>query len=54
MRVDLLIKRDREIQAVKREERIYDLTGDPFPMQLIITHGLTKEKNSWLQSLRSN
>ena len=39
---------------MKREDGIYDLTGDPFPMQLIITHELTKEKNYWLQSLRSN
>ena len=31
MRVDLLIKKDWEIQAVKREEGIYDLTGDSFP-----------------------
>lgn len=48
------IAEDREIYAVKREEGIYDLLGDPFPMQLIITHELTKEKNYWLQSLRSN
>mgnify|MGYP004584270543 FL=1 len=48
------VAKDREIYAVKREDGIYDLTGDPFPMQLIIIHELTKEKNYWLQSLRSN
>ena len=48
------VAEDRGIYAVKREEGIYDLLGDPFPMQLIITHELTKEKNYWLQSLRSN
>ena len=48
------IAEDREIYAVKREEGIYDLLGDPFPMQLILIYELTKEKNYWLQSLRSN
>ena len=48
------VEEDRGIYAVKREEGIYDLLGDSFPMQLIITHELTKEKNYWLQSLRSN
>ena len=35
-------------------EQTGDLAGDPFSMQLILTHELTKEKNYWLQSLRSN
>ena len=38
------VAEDRGIYAVKREEGIYDLLGDPFSMQLILTHELTKEK----------
>lgn len=51
MRVDLLIKRDREIQAVKREERIYDLTGDSFPCNWLFSMNLQKRKIIVLQSL---
>ena len=35
----------RGITVKKCEEGIYELSGDPIPMQLIITHELTKEKN---------
>lgn len=51
MRVDLLIKRDREIQAVKREERIYDLTGDSFPCNWLFPMNLQKRKIIVFQSL---
>ncbi|MCI5529323.1 MAG: hypothetical protein MR406_04165 [Blautia sp.] len=44
----------RGITVKKCEEGIYELSGDPIPMQLIITHELTKEKNYWMQSLRNN
>ena len=44
----------RGITVKKHEEGIYELTGDPFSMQLIITHELTKEKNLWMQSLRDD
>lgn len=44
----------RKIHTTKREPGIYDLTGDPIPMQLIILPELTKEKNYWLKSLRKN
>ena len=48
------IQNTRGITVNKREEGIYELTGDPIPMQLIITHQLTKEKNFWIQSLRKD
>lgn len=48
------IQRVRGITVKKREEGIYELSGDPIPMQMIITHQLTKEKNLWMQSLRSD
>lgn len=48
------IQNVRGITVQKREEGIYELKGDPFPMQLIITHELTKEKNFWMQSLRND
>lgn len=51
MCVDLLIKKDREIQAVKREEGIYDLTGDPFPCNWLLPMNLQKRKIIVLQSL---
>lgn len=51
MCVDLLIKKDREIQAVKREGGIYDLTGDPFPCNWLLPMNLQKRKIIVLQSL---
>ncbi|MDY5663624.1 MAG: 3-isopropylmalate dehydrogenase [Blautia sp.] len=44
----------RGITVKKCERGIYELTGDAIPMQLIITHELTKEKNYWMQSLRND
>ena len=44
----------RGITVKRREDGIYELIGDPIPMQLIITHELTKEKNYWMQSLRND
>ncbi len=48
------IKRVRGIRAQLREPGIYDLTGDPIAMQLIVTKRLSKENNFWLQSLRND
>ncbi len=44
----------RRISIKKYAEGIYHLTGDPFPMQLVITHELSKEEYYWLQHLRDN
>lgn len=48
------IERTRRIHCERREPGIYDLTGDMFPMQVLITKELSKEENYWLQSLRNN
>lgn len=48
------ITRKRGIRIEQMEAGIYYLLGDFFPMQLIITKKLTKDKNFWLQSLRKD
>lgn len=48
------ITRRRGIRIERMEAGIYYLLGDFFPMQLIITKKLTKDKNFWLQSLRKD
>ena len=48
------IRHVRGITARLREPGIYDLTGDPIAMQLIVTKRLSKENNFWLQSLRND
>lgn len=48
------ITRKRGIRIERMEAGIYYLLGDFFPMQLIITKKLTKDKNFWLQSLRKD
>ena len=37
-----------------RENGIYDIKGDRFDMQLIVTSKLTKEKNFWLKNLTND
>ena len=48
------LKKARNIQVKKQEPGIYYLTGDAFPMQLLIPEQMSKEENFWLQSLRAN
>ena len=48
------IKHVRGITTRLREPGIYDLTGDPIAMQLIVTKKLSKGNNFWLQSLRND
>jgi hypothetical protein len=48
------IEQVRGITVKNREAGIYELTGDPIPMQILDIHELTKEKNYWMQSLRTN
>ena len=48
------IDKVRGIKAVKIGEGIYQLYGDPIPMQLMITKELSKERNYWLQNLRKD
>ena len=44
----------RHFGVVQQEEGIYYVTGDVFPMQIIVTSQLTKEKNFWLRNLTDN
>ena len=44
----------RGIHTECREKGIYYLTGDPIPMQLLITRELAQKENYWLQNLRSD
>ena len=48
------IQHVRGITVQQREPGLYELTGDPIEMQLIVTRELSKEENFWLQSLRSD
>ena len=42
------------IEVKKQEAGIYYLSGDSFPIQLVIVKELSKEENYWLQNLRCN
>lgn len=44
----------RRIKVRKQAPGIYYLSGDAFPIQLLITKELQKEENYWLQSLRDD
>ena len=48
------LKEFRKLQIECVEPGIYYITGDAFPMQLLITKELNKEKNRWLCSLRND
>lgn len=48
------LKKVRHIIVSWQEPGIYYLSGDPFPMQLLITTRLSREENLWLSSLRMN
>ena len=42
------------ITVEKYAEGIYHLKGDSFPMQLVVTHELSKEEYFWLHNLRND
>lgn len=48
------LKNFRKLKIQKQEKGIYYLTGDSFPIQLLITKELDSIENRWLQSLRKN
>ncbi len=48
------IRQIRHTHAKEREPGIYDLSGDSFAMQLIVTSKLSPERNFWLSYLRNN
>lgn len=41
----------RNYKVYEKEEGIYYIEGDIFPIQIIVTSRLTKEKNFWLKNL---
>lgn len=48
------LQRVRHMKVEKREEGIYYLCGDIFPIQLILTSELSKESNFWLRNLTND
>ena len=48
------LKEFRRLDIIHVEAGIYYITGDAFPMQLLVTKELDPKENLWLQSLRSN
>ena len=44
----------RGLEIICVEPGIYYITGDPFPIQLLITKELNPTENRWLQSLRND
>lgn len=48
------LEQERHLRTEKKEAGIYYVTGDTFPMQMIVTSRLSPEKNLWLSSLTNN
>lgn len=48
------IQQVRKMKVEKYSGGIYYLTGDAFPIQLIVTNELPKEENFWMRSLRND
>ena len=48
------LQKVRHLKVEKREEGIYYLNGDIFPMQLILTSKLSKGSNFWLRNLTND
>lgn len=48
------LKDFRKLDTVRIEPGIYYITGDPFPIQLLVTKELNPNENRWLQSLRND
>ena len=48
------LKEFRGLNIIHVEAGIYYITGDAFPMQLLVTKELDSKENLWLQSLRNN
>ncbi|RHS80757.1 hypothetical protein DW928_07045 [Firmicutes bacterium AM43-11BH] len=48
------LKEFRGLNISHVEAGIYYITGDAFPMQLLVTRELDPKENLWLQSLRNN
>ena len=48
------LKDFRRLDTVPIEDGIYYITGDAFPIQLLVTKELNPKENLWLQSLRND
>ena len=48
------LKEFRGLNIIHVEAGIYYITGDAFPIQLLVTRELDPKENLWLQSLRNN
>ena len=48
------LRKFRGLDTICVEPGIYHITGDPFPIQLLITKELNPTENRWLQSLRND
>ena len=48
------LKDFRKLDTVRIGPGIYYITGDPFPIQLLVTKELNPNENRWLQSLRND
>lgn len=48
------LEEERHLKIKWQEEGIYHISGDIFPMQLIITSELSKEINFWLKNLTND
>ena len=48
------LKEFHGLNIIHVEAGIYYITGDAFPMQLLVTRELDPKENLWLQSLRNN
>ena len=48
------LKEFRRLDIIHVEAGIYYITGDAFPIQLLVTKELDPKENLWLQSLRNN
>ena len=48
------LQKYRDLKIHKEGAGIYYITGDEFPIQLLITKELNPEENLWLQSLRKD
>ena len=48
------LRKYRQLEIKKVDAGIYYITGDEFPIQLLITKELNPRENLWLQSLRKD
>lgn len=50
-KLEKYLKKNRNYHLIKREEGIYQIAGNDFTMQLIVTSRISREENLWLWSI---